>query len=86
MPNELTQETDSVLLHHSTERKDDCHTLSTASALVSVLTEESSSTSCTCAHGHLFSYGYKDPPNTLIQSECRNFSLPDHRLSGFSAV
>lgn len=38
MTNELTQETGSVLLLHSTERKDDSHTLSTASALVSVLT------------------------------------------------
>ena len=66
MTNELTQETGSVLLQHSTERKDDCHTLSTASALVSVLTEESSSTYSTYANGHLFSYGYKDPPNTLI--------------------
>lgn len=66
MTNELTQETGSVLLQHSTERKDDCHTSSTASALVSVLTEESPSTNSTDANGHLFSHGYKDPPNTLI--------------------
>lgn len=44
MTNELLRKTGSVLLLDSTERKDDCHTLSTASALVSVLTEESSST------------------------------------------
>lgn len=66
MTNDLTQETGPVLLLHSTERKDDCHTLSTASALVSVLTEESSLTYSTYANGHLFSSGYRDPPNTRI--------------------
>lgn len=52
MTNESTQETGSVLLLHSTERKDDCHTLRTTSPLVSALTEESSSTYYTYAHGH----------------------------------
>lgn len=78
MTNKLTQETGSVLLLDSTERKDDCHTLRTTSPLVSVLTEESSSTYYTYAHSHLFSYSYKDPPNSVIWSECRNSSLSHH--------
>lgn len=59
MTNYLPQETVSVLLLHSTERKNDCHTLSTTSALVSVLAEESSST---YANAHLFSQATKIHP------------------------
>lgn len=43
MTNELLQKRSSALLLDSTKGKDDCHTLSTASALVSALTEEESS-------------------------------------------
>lgn len=49
MRNELLQKSSSALLLDSTEGKDDCHTLSTASALVSVLTEESSLAHCSYA-------------------------------------
>lgn len=70
MTNDLTWETVSVLLLHSTERKNDCHTLSTTSALVSVLAEESSSTYFTYANAHLSSQDTKIHP-TLIWSQFR---------------
>lgn len=62
MINYLTRETVSVLLLHSIERKNDCHTLSTTSALVSVLVKESSSTYSTYANAHLFSQATKIHP------------------------